>query len=438
MGKACKRRKHLLIQDPKYTIIIPTKNSLEYLKDSISSVISQDFNNYELIVSDNCSGDGTYEYVQSIKKSNIRLEKTPKVLEMSDHYEWALGFARGDWIVILGTDDGVMPYFFTLLEHLTKIAKSKGLNVINSVRSYFFWTGCQDIYGDCAVSYSARAVYQIKSAKWAILQATIGNKYYIDLPQMYTTSIVHKTVIEKVRKKHNGAFYCINPPDANGAANICLIENKYLESLIPISWVGSSPKSISVQFAQNKKDYINNAKREIYRAIERWPSMAGKFYDKNWNVTIVNNFKLFLFASLLATGHLQSAFQKKVYNSKLFKTLVFSNLYHDIKYSQSKQPDDKQQAYLEELVKINNVKFKSVLLYHKTIFRLVRKMFNLAERVNRKFTRYYHVPVMQLYKTYPLEPVPRLMDAYNWVKELDEQSNFIEQYISENDRKKKC
>jgi glycosyltransferase involved in cell wall biosynthesis len=416
-----------MMQTPKYTIIIPTKNSVEYLKDSISSVISQDFIDYELLVSDNCSEDDTYKYVQSIENPNIRLLKTPEPLEMSDHYEWALNHARGEWIVILGTDDGVMPYFFTLLEHLTKIAKSKGINVINSVRAYFFWKGCQDIYGDCAVNYLARARYWIRPAKWAILQATIGNKSYIDLPQMYTTSVVNKTVIEKVKEKNGGLFYSINPPDANGAANICLIEDSYLESLTPISWVGSSPKSVGMIYRQNREQFIKEEK--IYQINDKWPSMAGKFFDKDGNRTIVNNFKLFLFASLLATGNLQTAFQRKIYNSKLFKTLLFANLYYDIKRSQSNQTDDKQLLYLKELVKINKIKFRTVILYHKSIFRLVRMIFTITDKTARIVNGCYCVPKMGFYKSYPLEPTPRLMDAYNIIKELDKEKGFIEKLI---------
>jgi glycosyltransferase involved in cell wall biosynthesis len=60
---------------PKYTIIIPTRNALHYLKDCIESVVSQNFSDYELIVSDNQSVDGTFEYVASIKHPNIKLIK---------------------------------------------------------------------------------------------------------------------------------------------------------------------------------------------------------------------------------------------------------------------------------------------------------------------------------------------------------------------------
>jgi glycosyltransferase involved in cell wall biosynthesis len=424
-----------MTQNPKYTIIIPTKNASEYLKDCINSVISQDFTDYELIVSDNYSEDDTYKYVKTLDNPNIRLLKTPEPLGMDDHYEWVLALAKGEWIVILGSDDGVMPYFFTLLEYLTNIAKSKGVNVINSVRSYFFWNGCQDIYGDCAINYFARAAYRIRFAKWAILQATIGNKYYIDLPQLYTTSIVNKSVVEKVKSKNNGIFYTLNPPDANGAANICLTVDKYLETLIPISWVGSSPKSTPIEFARNKELYknnTNNRKQELYRSFDKWPLLAGKLYDADWNLTIVYNFKLYLFAALLTTKHLQTGFQKMIYNSKAFKILLFANLYHDIKYKQrSKEIESEQMIYLEELVRINKIKFKTIITCHKTLSQFVCKFFSIVEKISWRLSGCRHKPVLNAFKSYPLEPIPRLMDAYNLIKELDKENNFIKNFISD-------
>jgi glycosyltransferase involved in cell wall biosynthesis len=46
------------------TIVIPTYNRKEFLKDAIESVIAQSFRNYECIITDNCSTDGAFELAQ--------------------------------------------------------------------------------------------------------------------------------------------------------------------------------------------------------------------------------------------------------------------------------------------------------------------------------------------------------------------------------------
>jgi hypothetical protein len=275
------------------------------------------------------------------------------------------------------------------------------------------------------IRYFARAVYRIRSSKLALLRATIGDKYYIDLPQMYTTSIVHKSVLEKGKSRNKGFFYNIFPPDANGAASICLVEDRYLESLIPISWVGSSPKSFPVAYTQNKEQTIAVRKQEFRRSNSKWPAMAGRLYDECWNLTIVDNFKLYLFAALLSTGHLQTIFQKAFYNSRLFKLMLFANLYHDIT-----DPLSEQLKYLKDLCDINNIKYKNVVSFHDKFLKLLHKMFQLLEKINNKIRRIGRSETLSLYKDYPLEPVPRLIDAYNWIKELDIQNNFIKHFIS--------
>ena len=47
----------------KISIIMPVYNSREYVDESISSVINQSFSDWELIIVDDCSTDGTYEYL---------------------------------------------------------------------------------------------------------------------------------------------------------------------------------------------------------------------------------------------------------------------------------------------------------------------------------------------------------------------------------------
>ena len=55
----------------KISIIIPTFNSSETIQDTINSVISQNFKNYEIIVVDNNSKDKTIEIIQKNRLIDI-------------------------------------------------------------------------------------------------------------------------------------------------------------------------------------------------------------------------------------------------------------------------------------------------------------------------------------------------------------------------------
>ena len=51
---------------PFFSVVIPTYNAVSYLKRSLGSVFLQSFQNYEVIVVDNTSADGTSEYLNSM------------------------------------------------------------------------------------------------------------------------------------------------------------------------------------------------------------------------------------------------------------------------------------------------------------------------------------------------------------------------------------
>ena len=46
---------------PKVSILIPVYNRVDMIKDCVDSALSQDYPNTEVIISDNCSTDGTWE-----------------------------------------------------------------------------------------------------------------------------------------------------------------------------------------------------------------------------------------------------------------------------------------------------------------------------------------------------------------------------------------
>ena len=141
---------------PKYSIVIPVNNVINYLPSTIESIISQNYTDYELIISDDNSTDGTAEYIDSLNHPNIKILHTISRLTMAEHFDWALTHATGEWCMFVGGDDGLQPYFFKLADRLTSIANRKSIRTIASKRAYFFWNGCQPVYGDVAVSYSAK------------------------------------------------------------------------------------------------------------------------------------------------------------------------------------------------------------------------------------------------------------------------------------------
>ena len=61
-----------MIENPKVSVIIPTYNRAHLIGKAINSVISQTYQDYEIIVVDDASTDNTKEVVKGFNNSKIR------------------------------------------------------------------------------------------------------------------------------------------------------------------------------------------------------------------------------------------------------------------------------------------------------------------------------------------------------------------------------
>ena len=87
------------------SVIMPSYNTAEYIADSIRSVLSQTYTNWELIIVDDCSGDNTDEVVKQFDDKCIRYLKNDRNAGAAVSRNRALREAKGKWIAFLDSDD---------------------------------------------------------------------------------------------------------------------------------------------------------------------------------------------------------------------------------------------------------------------------------------------------------------------------------------------
>ena len=97
----------------KFTIIIPCYNAENFIEQCVNSALEQDYDNVELIVVDNDSGDDSLEIVEGIheKNPNFILDTAPNLypFSWSEPVDKALEMTTGDYFTILGADDYLAP-----------------------------------------------------------------------------------------------------------------------------------------------------------------------------------------------------------------------------------------------------------------------------------------------------------------------------------------
>lgn len=93
--------------NPLVSIIVITYNQKELLKDCIDSIINQDYEDIEIIISDDCSTDGSFKYNSEKYKDNKRIKftKTKVNVDITGNCNNGLRYVKGKYVVFIGGDD---------------------------------------------------------------------------------------------------------------------------------------------------------------------------------------------------------------------------------------------------------------------------------------------------------------------------------------------
>lgn len=94
---------------PFFSIAIPTFNRSDLFPHAIQSILKQTFQDFEIIVSDNCSVDETPQVAKQFEDPRVRYVRTPRHFTIADNWEFARSHAVGKLILMLSDDDALLP-----------------------------------------------------------------------------------------------------------------------------------------------------------------------------------------------------------------------------------------------------------------------------------------------------------------------------------------
>lgn len=149
------------MDNPKVSVLIPLYNRKQYAADCINSVLNQTFQDFEILIRDDCSTDGVYEFVatnyaEQISAGKIKLFRNPKNVGEFRTDARLLKDARGKYVMILHNDDMYLPH---ALQHLCEVAEKTNADVVHTP---FFLTssksGIINDLKDCQPTCSEKTV----------------------------------------------------------------------------------------------------------------------------------------------------------------------------------------------------------------------------------------------------------------------------------------
>ena len=111
----------------KYSVILPVRNGGEYVKACINSILSQTFQDFNVLVLDNCSTDGTSEWLASLQLEKIIIIPADKPLSIEENWDRINDISKNEFITLIGHDDLLYPGFLENINQLIEQYPAAGL-----------------------------------------------------------------------------------------------------------------------------------------------------------------------------------------------------------------------------------------------------------------------------------------------------------------------
>lgn len=215
--------KKVMNENTKFTIIIPTRERADTLEYTLANVVAQDYDNFEVLVSDNASNDNTSEVVRRFMDThaNVKYINTKKRLSMSHNWEFALKHVDEGWMAFLGDDDGLLPGALTYLDG---IIKEIGLCAITSAAIGFTWSNT-DRQESGRLTMYLNDGFKIIDSDEALRMVVEQGYYYSILPMVYR-GFIDSSLFRRAQSI-TGDFFQSMTPDVYSGLVIALLTEKF-------------------------------------------------------------------------------------------------------------------------------------------------------------------------------------------------------------------
>jgi glycosyltransferase involved in cell wall biosynthesis len=226
---------------PRFSVVIPTREGAATLPFTLQTCLDQDFDDYEIVVCDNCSSPATRAAVERFPDARIRYHRSPEPLAMSASWELAVSQARGEYVTLLGGDDGLMPYALCELDSLLARFGCRALHW----RSALYTWPCVALEGDGNyLSLPTSRHVGVVDGRQRIGQV-LKSLDYSTLPMLYTNSVIHRDLIATARRP-TGRLFRARIPDVYAAFVFAYLAGTFVTVSVPMTVCGLSAKSSGV------------------------------------------------------------------------------------------------------------------------------------------------------------------------------------------------
>lgn len=172
---------------PLISVLMPVYNGERFIHEAITSVISQTYQNWELIIVDDASTDDTAMIVSSFNDNRIRLSTNKKNLGLAENRNKALSLAKGELIAILDSDD--ISNEMRLEKQVDSFLMDEGLVICGS------WANVVD---------KKSTIVDVWRFPKDHYDLTL--RFYLQFPIVHSSAMYRRCTVESLNLKYDPAF----------------------------------------------------------------------------------------------------------------------------------------------------------------------------------------------------------------------------------------
>ena len=254
----------------KFTIILPTRERADTLYFALKTCVSQNYPELQILVSDNCSQDNTYDIVHSFNDPRIKYIRPLERLSMSHHWEFALGHVTEGFITFLGDDDGFLP---NCLSEIDSLINQHRVSAVNWRSDQYLWPSFNFNQRANLLKVSLEDSHAILDGATELTALISCRKGYEIVPWLYK-GFVDVAVVRQV-KQTSKFFFCSRIPDVYSGIALATVIDKYIYSYTPYTLDGISGNSNGASFGMGTKE---KAAANLFLSENNLPMHEGFLY----------------------------------------------------------------------------------------------------------------------------------------------------------------
>lgn len=286
----------------KFSVLLPTKNRLQLLRQAVETVRRQSYADWEIVVADNVSEEDIAGYVLGLDEPRVRYVRAAKPLPVTENWNLALRHSTGDYVIMLGDDDGL------LRGHLEAVAFSiRAFDFPNLVLTDAFLFAYPNVipghpsgflqigYGVFFEGRTEPYLLDREMAEHAVHRAL---NFRVEYQFNMQYSVISRRLIEKARPY--GPYFQSPYPDFYASNANLLLADRVLVIPKPMVCIGITPKSFGYYYFNRRQEegtrFLNNVEDgEARRRLETY-LLPGSDLFSCWLVaveTVRGNFRGF-------------------------------------------------------------------------------------------------------------------------------------------------